>query len=517
MAETLDRPQINVSDMIALHGRHKRDKTAVVCGEVRRSWAAFDANINRVANALIDSGLTTGDKVAIVMENSIEMLEVLFGAIRAGGCAVPLSGLLTPEQMCQLAGDSDAVRLFVSKGFAAALAERRADMPGIAPDGFVSVGFSRDGWTDLSTFTANASERQPAHAIDPGDDFNIIYSSGTTGLPKGIVQSHAARLHFAFSNAIELGIGAGARTLTTTSLYSNGTWIVMLPTLFAGGTLFVMESFDPGAFLSMVATHRITHSFMVPAQYIMILEQEGLDAADLSSLEMVMSAGSPLRRSTKREVLDRITPRLVELYGFSEGYASMLKPDEHETKFETVGRPVMGFDLRIIDAEGQECAPGIPGEIVGYGAGMLREYHARPELTRDLIWRDEMGRSFIRSGDIGMLDEDGFLTIVDRKKDMIVSGGFNVFPTDVESVIGQHPDVSDVAVIGVPHDKWGETCLALVIPRAGATPDPEAIREWSNARLAKHQRISALELREDLPRNALGKVLKRQLRDPYWT
>lgn len=516
MVETLDMPQINVSDMIALHGRHKRDKLAVICGTTQRTWAEFDANINRVAHALIDSGLKTGDKVAIVMQNSVEMLEVLFGAIRAGGCAVPLSGLLTPEQLCQLVDDSDSVRLFISSGFADALAARCAQMPKVARDGFIGVGFSHDGWRGLADFTAQQPATAPDRVINPGDDLNIIYSSGTTGLPKGIVQTHAARLHFAFSNAIELGIGANARTLTTTSLYSNGTWIVMLPTLFAGGTLYVMEQFDTDTFLSMVQDHRITHSFMVPAQYIMILENQKLDGADLSSLEMAMSAGSPLRRNTKRDVLQRISPNLIELYGFSEGYASMLKADEHDAKFETVGRPVMGFDLRIIDTDGNECPPGTPGEIVGYGAGMLREYHARPELTAELIWRDERGRSFIRSGDIGMLDEDGFLTIVDRKKDMIVSGGFNVFPTDVEAVIGQHPEVSDVAVIGVPHDKWGETCLALVIARPGQTPDPDAIRLWANERLAKHQRINAVELRDAFPRNALGKVLKRQLRDPYW-
>jgi acyl-CoA synthetase (AMP-forming)/AMP-acid ligase II len=349
-----------------------------------------------------------------------------------------------------------------------------------------------------------------------GDDFNIIYSSGTTGVPKGIVQTHAARLHFAFSNAIELGITAEARTLTTTSLYSNGTWIVMLPTLFAGGTLHVMPQFGPDAFLEQVQRHAITHSFMVPAQFIAVLDEPALPDADLSSLHRVLCAGSPLRRDTKRAVLERITPGLVELYGFSEGFAAMLKPHEHAAKFDTVGTPVMGFDLRVIDAEGRPCPPGQPGEIVGYGAGMLREYNARPDLTAELIWRDEHGRSFIRSGDIGMLDEDGYLTIIDRKKDMIISGGFNVFPTDVEAVVGGHPDVSDVTVIGVPHPKWGESCLALVIPRAGAAPAAEAIRDWANERLAKHQRLAAVELRAEFPRNALGKVLKRQLREPYW-
>lgn len=514
MTDTLDQPQVNISDMLAQHGRFKARKPAVICGQTTRLWGDFDAAISRVAQGLLADGLQRGDRVAVMMDNSVEMLEVTFGVIRAGGCAVPLSGLLTGEQLAGLVADSGARRVFASAGFAERLAAVRGQMGDVGL--WVGFGFAAPGWTPLDEFADGQPASLPGIRHAAGDDFNIIYSSGTTGLPKGIVQSHAARLHFAFSNAIELGITAEARTLTTTSLYSNGTWIVMLPTLFAGATLHVMESFSPAGFLERVQAQRITHSFMVPAQFIGVLEEPALNGADLSSLHRVLCAGSPLRRDTKRAVLERITPGLVELYGFSEGFASMLKPHEHAEKFDSVGTPVMGFDLRVIDEDGKPCPAGQPGEIVGYGAGMLREYNARPDLTADLIWRDEHGRTFIRSGDIGVMDPDGYLSIVDRKKDMIISGGFNVFPTDVEAVVGGHPDVSDVTVIGVPHPKWGESCLALVIPRPGSTADPEAIRAWANERLAKHQRLAAVELRAEFPRNALGKVLKRLLREPYW-
>jgi len=211
-----------------------------------------------------------------------------------------------------------------------------------------------------------------------------------------------------------------------------------------------------------------------------------------------------------------MTPRLFELYGFSEGFATMLKPHQHALKFDTVGTPVIGFELRILNDEGEEAPTGEPGEILGYGAGMMKEYHGRPEATAELIWRDDRGRTFIRSGDIGAVDEDGFLTILDRKKDMIISGGFNIFPIDIEAEIGRHPSVADVTVIGIPHEKWGESCLALVIPEAGGCADPEEIRTWANERLGKHQKVSYVEFREEFPRNALGKVLKRILRDPYW-
>ncbi|WP_436638741.1 class I adenylate-forming enzyme family protein [Microbaculum sp. FT89] len=516
MTTLLDQPFVNISDMIAQHGRFKRSRPAVVCGGETRTWGAFDANVSRVANRLIADGIGKADRVAVLMENSIEMLEVMFGAVRAGACVVPLSGLLTADQLAGLVIDSRASMVFASAGFAERVDAVRGRLSNVAPSRFVSIGFEGDSWTALTSYTADASTAFPGIRHEPGDDFNVIYSSGTTGIPKGIVQTHSARLHFAFSNAIDLGIGSTSRTLTTTSLYSNGTWIVMLPTLFAGGTLHVMSGFSPSEFLRIVERERITHSFMVPSQFISILDEPSLDATDTSSLQTVLCAGSPLRRDIKRKVLARLTPGLYELYGFSEGFAAILKPHEHAHKFETVGTPVIGFDVRIIDDNGVECPPGTPGEIVGYGAGMLCEYNAQPQLTADLIWRDGHDRTYIRSGDVGVLDEDGYLTILDRKKDMIISGGFNVFPTDVEAIVGEHPDVSDVTVIGIPHEKWGETCLALVVPKTGASANEEAIREWANERLARYQRLASVEFRDDFPRNALGKVLKRQLRAPYW-
>ena len=510
MSDRLDDPQVFLPELFETHGRHNRTKPAVECGDVTRNWGDFAANINRVAHALISRGVGKGDKVAICMGNSVEMLEAMFGAVRAGACVVPLSGLLTGAQLAHLISDSGARSVFGSADFRERLDDARGE---IAADLWVGHGFEADGWDDLAAMTAGAATTPPAVSYDLTQDFNIIYSSGTTGLPKGIVQTHRARLHWAFSNATEMAFTADTRAMTTTALYSNGTWLMMLPVLFAGGTLHVMEAFDPGAFLSQVEAHKITHTFMVPPQFTMVLDRPEMETTDLSSLTCVLCAGSPLRRELKRAVIERLSPRLFELYGFSEGFATMLRPHQHTDKFETVGTPVIGFEVRILDEDG-EVPVGTPGEIAGYGAGNMKEYHDRPDLTAELIWRDERGRSFIRSGDVGAVDKDGYLSILDRKKDMIISGGFNVFPADIEEIVGQHPKVRDVTVIGIPHDKWGETCLALIIPAGDA--DADAVKSWANERLAKHQRLYAVEVRDDFPRNALGKVLKKELRAPYW-
>ena len=544
----LDDPQVFIPDLIANHARFQPAREAVVCGDVRRRWGEFDRNISRVANALIAAGIGRGDRVAVLMGNRVEMLEVLFGVVRAGACAVPLSGLLTGAQLAALIADSGAVAAFATPEFRAKLDPVRCGLDRLREDLLIGVDADADdaaaivsgasagaarrgdghdpaageagatarGWRPFGEFIDGAADTQPRVRYDLGDEFNIIYSSGTTGLPKGIVQTHRARLHWAFSNAIEMGFTDASRALTTTALYSNGTWLMMLPVLFAGGTLVAMPSFDAKRFLELVGRERATHTFMVPAQFLAVLAEPALESADTSSLRTILCAGSPLRRDTKREVIRRFGNKLIELYGFSEGFATMLKPHHPETKFDTVGTPVLGFEIRILDDAGKELPRGEVGEIAGYGAGLMKGYNNRPEATAELIWRDERGRTFIRSGDIGRMDEDGFLTIVDRKKDMIISGGFNVFPTDLEAVLGGHPDVLDAAVIGIPHERWGETPLALVIRRQDASASAEEIMAWANERLAKHQRLGAVEFRDEFPRNALGKVLKKELRARYW-
>ena len=507
-----------VTNVIALHGKFRPTKDAIrFPGECSKTYtyAQFAKEMNIVASAVHHAGLS-GKRVATLLTNdSPQTLTTMLGCVRAGSCLVPLNATLQPTQIEGMLKDSDTKLVIASERFSK-----------LVPDtarGFrrLGVDFNNHNWESLKGFfAATGSSNQPHLFAEPTDintEFNIIYTSGTTGTPKGIVLTHASRLHWAWSNAIAMRFQHDSRALTTTALYSNGTFLISLPTLFVGATLNIMKQFDPAQTLEIIQRERITHVFMVPTQLKMCLEADA-HRYDLSSLKMVLSAGSTLAGEVKKRVLKEITPNLFELYGNSEGFATMLYPEEHSTRFGSVGRPLLGNDVKIIEPEGDKelIEPESIGEICVRGPGMMLEYNNRTEDTLKDIWEDPSTRvKYFRSGDVGKLDVDGYLTLMERKKDMIISGGFNVFPKDIEDIMFTHDGINDVAVVAAPHDKWGETPVAIVIPKSGRTLVAEQVKEWTNARVSKVQRLSfVIVLKSDdaFPRNVLGKVMKKELR-----
>ena len=349
--------------------------------------------------------------------------------------------------------------------------------------------------------------------IAPTDGFNIIYSSGTTGTPKGIVQSHAMRWAHIARNAAA-GFGE-AVTMIATPLYSNTTLVSYLPTLGWGGTVVLMKKFDARRYLELAAQHRATHTMLVPVQYQRLMAVPDFDSFDLTSFRLKTSTSAPFSAALKADVVARWPGLLIEYYGMTEGGASTgLNATEHPTKLHTVGQPLPGHEIRLIDEEGEEVAPGGMGEVVGRSPTMMTGYHGRAQATRDAEWYDAQGNRYIRHGDVGRFDQDGFLILMDRKKDLIISGGFNIYPTDLETVLAQHPAVADCAVVGIPSERWGETPVGFYVARPGfENEDAGAIMAWTNERLGKTQRLAQLHHIEELPRSAIGKILKRDLRD----
>jgi len=491
----------SLPDMIRDNAAREPERAALVQEERRVSYAELDALMDRVAAALQRDGLKTGDCIAICAATSIEYAVAFVGALRAGVAVAPIAPSSTAESIVGMVADCGAKLLLLDAGVADQL-------------GGLSGQIHASTWLleEFGAWLAPEGAKPAPAEIAPEMAFNIIYSSGTTGAPKGIVQSHAMRFGH-INRAAAMGYGPGAVTLLATPLYSNTTLVSFFPTLGLGGTVVLMKKFDAGAYLALAEKHRATHTMLVPVQYSRIMAREDFGKYDLSSFQMKFCTSAPFSAALKADVLQRWPGGLIEYFGMTEGGGTcMLVAHAFPDKLHTVGQPVAGHDIRIIDEDGRELPHGEIGEIVGRSPMMMSGYHNRPEQTAAALWTSPEGERFVRTGDVGRFDADGFLELMDRKKDMIISGGFNIYPSDLEAVLRQHPDVADAAVVGVASAEWGETPVAFVVSRGAG---PEELKAFANGKLGKTQRISAVELIDELPRSHIGKVLKRELRDSY--
>ena len=503
---SLDRPFATVPELIEHWATQRPDYPALIQDARHLSFAQLNDRMNRVAAALQRDGIAPGCSVAICAFNSIEYAVVFLGALRAGVAVAPLAPSASAESLLTMLDDASPRLIFLDAPAAQHLSSAMARLP--CP----SLSLDQTGAGTLSEWLEDAAVAPVA--IQPDWAFNIIYSSGTTGEPKGIVQSHAMRwAHVRRSAAYGYD---DAITLISTPLYSNTTLVAFLPTLALGSTVVLMGKFEAGEYLRLAQQHGVTHTMLVPVQYQRIMAREDFDQYDLSHFRYKFCTSAPFSAALKADVLARWPGGLIDTYGMTEGGGTcILAAHEHPDKLHTVGKPAEGHDIRVIDDEGNELPKGAIGEIVGHSPAMMTGYLNKPEKTAEAEWFDPSGKRFIRTGDVGRFDEQGFLTLLDRKKDMIISGGFNLYPSDLEAILRQHPAIADVAVVGVPSTRWGETPVAFIVPAPGKTDTPEALLEWFNSQVGKTQRLASLELTDELPRSAIGKVLKRELRDRY--
>jgi long-chain acyl-CoA synthetase len=476
----LAQPFGTLSELVALHAARDPRHPAIVQDERRLDYATLDAIADRIATRLQREGLGRGDTLAICAPTSLEYLAMFVAGLRAGLAVALVSPALTRESVEAMLRDSGAKRIY-------------------------SGG-------PLEDWMAEEGAVAKTVAVGPDGPFNIIYSSGTTGTPKGIVQPNAMRwAHMQRGPAY--GYSARSVTLISTPLYSNTTLVSVFPTLATGGTVVLMAKFDESEYLRLAERHRATHTMLVPVQYRRIMACPDFGRHDLSGFQVKFSTSAPFAAALKADVLARWPGALIEYYGMTEGGGTaVLMAHEHPDKLHTVGKPAPGHDIRVIDEQGHEVPRGGKGEIVGRSGSMMTGYHGRPDATAEALWFDAEGRRYIRTGDIGRFDEDGFLVLLDRRKDVIISGGFNIYPSDLEAVLASHAEVAEAAVVGRPSARWGETPYAFVSARAGGVLDGDELLAWANERLGRTQRISGIRVVDSLPRNAAGKVLKRELR-----
>jgi long-chain acyl-CoA synthetase len=497
-----------VADLIHEHALARPEHCALRAGEASLTYAELDTLASRVAASLQRDGMRQGDVIALCAHASVEYVALMVGALRAGVVVAPIAPSVTPAQFNAMLGDA-APRWLFADDVAAPLLEGSAYAA-------CCIGLdSRTGTQTLAQWLAPEGAQPTPLITQPEWPFNIIYSSGTTGTPKGIVQPHGMRWAH-IQRGANYGYGPGKTTLLATPLYSNTTLVVLWPTLAYGGTAVLLNKFNTVHYLQLAQQHRVTHTMLVPVQYMRLMAEPRFGEFDLSSFQYKWCTSAPFNAALKADVLKRWPGGLVELYGMTEGGGTfLLNAHEFPHKLHTVGQSVPGHDIRFIDEEGVELPAGQTGEIVGHSPGMMSGYYKQPEKTREAEWFDATGKRFIRTGDVGRLDEDGFLVLMDRRKDMIISGGFNLYPSDLETELRQHPAVLEAAVVGVPSPEWGETPVAFVVLREGKPATAAELKAWCNVRVGKTQRLADVQLLAELPRSAIGKVLKRELREAY--
>ena len=493
--------------LIGAWGEEKPEALALADKNAAISWSEVARLTSRIAAQLQRDGLQHGQAVAILGMSNINYALVYLAAVRAGGCAAPLPTSATPAQLSAMLHDSGAMHLFVD-------AAKLAELDGIEL-GDVRIVILDDAdapHPPLHAWMAEVGATFAAVEPAPTDPFNIIYSSGTTGTPKGIIHSHAMRWH-QMAGGFKSIYNSDTRSLVSTPLYSNTTLAVFLPTMCHGGFARIMDKFDVTGYLEYTQADRTTHTMLVPVQYQRLMAHDGFAHYDLSSFIIKFCTSAPFPAELKADVVKRWPGGLVEIYGMTEGgVVCMLQAHNFPDKLHTVGQPVTGHELIVLDDDDNRLPAGSKGVLTGRSPTMMSGYKNQPEKTREMEWRDEEGNIWLKTGDIGIVDEDGFVSIVGRAKDMIISGGFNIYPKDLEELLEAQAEVAEAAVVGMLSDTWGETPVGFVRLHPEASSSPEAILERVNRQLGKTQRISVLYPIDEMPSSHIGKLLKTDLR-----
>jgi fatty-acyl-CoA synthase/long-chain acyl-CoA synthetase len=478
----------------------------------------LDDRSNAVTNALAERGVERGDRVALMMSNCLGYVVADLALLKAGAVKLPLNDMLTEDEFEYMLSDSRAETVIAGPNFTDTLASL-VDAVDTVERGFVIDAESTrfDSLADLEA--EGDASAPPSVALTPADPSGHFYTGGTTGEPKGVVHSHDNFLQNMYAHITELGLTGDDTLLLMTPLpHSAGAFL--WAALLVGARTVIRPGFDPGQALQDIEEHEVTWTFLVPTMIYTVLDHPALEGTDTSSLETLVYGAAPMTPARLREGIEQFGEVFVQFYGQTEvpNLITVLGKTEHriaieageEQRLGSAGQPALMADVKIVDAEtGERKPPGSEGEIMATAPYVMDEYWERPEKTAETV---EDG--WVHTGDIGKLDEDGYVYLLDRKSNMIISGGMNVYSTNVEDVLATHPGVAQVAVIGVPDEKWGEAVTAIIVPDGEVTV--EAIQEFADAELADYKRPKHVEFREELPKTPYGKIDKKALREPFW-
>ena len=502
-----------VAGVIREQARERPDKVAIRFGDRLITYRELDQRSSRVARALLAAGVGPQDHVAFVDMNGPEYFEVLFGCAKVNAIDVGVNWRLAPAEMAQTVGDADAKVLFVGPEFRAAVESVRGDLPEVRA--IVNLGEEYEAWVD-----AAPDEGDPQLPSEADDVAIQLYTSGTTGLPKGAMITNSNLETLITRVLSDWEFDADSVNLVASPLFNiaGGGWALV--GMHCGATTVLLRTATPPGLLQAIAEHRVTNALLVPAVLNFMLQVPGVEEVDLSSLRAIVYGASPISAEVLARSIKTFGCHFIQAYALTEhtGSATILRPEEHDLdnpdRLLSCGRPHAWVELRIVDpATGEDAPAGEVGEIWLRSGQVMKGYWNRPDATAEAITAD----GWLRTGDAAYADAEGFVYIRDRVKDMIITGGQNVYPVEVENVLMTHPAIADVAVIGVPDERWGEAVKAVVVLRQDQPAEAAAIIAFARDRIAHFKAPNSVDFAESLPRNPSGKVLKRELREPYWS
>lgn len=503
-----------VGDALRSSVQRNPNKTAFVFKDRRLTYSEFDERVNRLANGLISKGYSPGDHIAILAFNCIEYFEILFALAKAGMVGVPVNFRLVGYELAYIINQSDSKAIIYDASFRDALKDVRASFERIEEKDFIVFGGDGEaGDMSYEELMASSQTSDPAIDVDESHAWFIGYTSGTTGRPKGAMRSHRSNI-LLVSNWIYLKDSGHTILLSMPVFHSNSIWFGLTGVYF-GHTTHIYHSgkFDPEEILGIIEREKITFISMVPTMYTLILQLPNKDDFDTNSLKVILCSSAPLMSNTKEQILKFFSNAdLYEAYGATEtGNVTTLLPIDQYRKVRSCGAACPYVRIKLLDFNGDEVPIGEVGELFAITPGTFEGYYKQPEADAKCFLGD-----FASVGDMARMDEDGFYYIVDRKNDMIISGGENIYPVEVDDMLAKHPKVEAVAVIGVPDEKWGEAVKAVIVPKPGERPTEDEIIAYAKENIAGYKCPKSVEFWESLPVNPTGKILKRQIREKFW-
>jgi fatty-acyl-CoA synthase len=515
----MDRALFTLSTLFRNALQKYEEKTALRFAGQSLTYGELMKSANRVAHALIRRGVKPNARVALVMSNCLEYVISDMGIIQAGGTKVPLNDMLGEKEIGYILKDSGAEIAIVGSNFFPVIEKLRPELPNLHTIvGISSHDFCPEGFISWEEFQAEESEEDVYVHIQPEDMALIAYTGGTTGLPKGVVHSQENLVINLYSHMIELGMQDDEKILLMSPLpHSAG--FVLQTGLLKGAEHWIEKRFDPQLVLDRIDRDKITFTFMVPTMIYRVMDQIQGRSYDFSSLRTILYGAAPITVERLKQGLEIFGSVFIQLFGQTEApnFITRLRKEDHRLdlpyakRLRSCGQPVIMSQVKIVDENSKEVPRGQVGEIITRTPYNMIGYYKQPEKTVETI-----KNGWLHTGDIGMMDEEGYVYLLDRKKDMIISGGMNVYTTEVENAIQKHPGVSQVAVIGVPHPDWGEAVMAIIVPKEDQSLTEESIRELCAKELSKYKRPKEIRFVDALPLTPYGKIDKKALRKPYW-